>query len=274
MLSRDLRLLRVVVSITHDLRYSARTLIRSPGFSLAVILTLALGIGANTGMFSFVNGILLRPLPYQQPDRLVLVAAERDASGVGEPVRSYFPLADLDIFKRVVSFESVAFYAMDQGVLSTDVSTEAIEFATVSDLFFTTLRGEFRLGRPFDRSDVNAPSLVISERLWRRAFAASPGVIGRAVILNSSRGDGTQRANWRRLPFTIVGVVDRSFQFPSPQTDAWTTAGFVRTVSPRCCSFSPIARLSDVGIARARADAATLARDLSAANRNYSGLRT
>src|SRR3954468_18863815 len=147
MLFRDLRLLRVVESMTHDLRYSARTLTRSPGFSLAVILTLAHGIGANTGMFSFVNGILLRPLPYQQPDRLVLVEAERDISGVREPVRSYFPLADLDIFTRVASLESVAFYATDQGVLSTPVSTDAIEFATVSDSFFATLRGEFRLGR-------------------------------------------------------------------------------------------------------------------------------
>src|SRR5436189_2621673 len=145
MLSRDLRLLRVLVSITHDFRYALRGLTRSPGFSLAIIVTLALGIGANTGMFSFVHGILLRPLPYQQPDRLVLVEAERDISGVREPVRSYFPLADLDIFRRVASFESAAFYATDQGVLSTPASTDAIEFATVSDLFFTTLRGEFRL---------------------------------------------------------------------------------------------------------------------------------
>src|SRR5438045_968083 len=151
----------------HDLRYALRTLTRSPGFSLAIILTLALGIGANTGMFSFVNGILLRPLPYQQADRLVLVDAERDISGVRAPVRSYFPLADLDTFQRAPSFQSVVFYATDQGAISTDVSTEAIEFATVSDSFFDTLRGEFRLGRQFDRSEVNAPSLVISERLWR-----------------------------------------------------------------------------------------------------------
>ena len=98
-------------------------------------------------------------------------------------------------------------------------------------------------------------------------------MIGRTVILNSTRGDGTQRARWRQLPFTIVGVVDRSFQFPSPQTDAWTTAGFVRTLNPRCCSFSPIARLKHgVNIAQARADGAAIARELTAAN--HSGLRT
>jgi predicted permease len=258
-----------------DLRYAARTLMRRPGFALAIILTLALGIGANTGMFSIVDGILLRPLPYQQPDRLVLVEAERDISGVRDPVKAYFPLSDLDIFRRVPSFESAAFYATDQGVLSIDGRTEAIEFATVSDSFFSTIRGAFRLGRGLDRSDDQAPSLVISERLWRRVFAASSDIIGRTVILNSSRGDGTQRAAWRRLPFTIVGVADRGFQFPAPQTDAWTTAGFVRTLSPRCCSFSPIARLKgDISPDRARTDGTNLARELAAANQGDAALRT
>ena len=261
--------------MSHDLRYAARTLTRRPGFSLAVILTLALGIGANTGLFSFVYGILLRPLPYERPDRLVLVEAERSVSGSREPVRSYFPLKDLDIVRRVGAFESVAFYATDQGVVSAEGQTEAVEFATVSDSFFSTMRGDLRLGRGLDRSDDAAPSLVISERLWRRAFGASPDVVGRTVILNSSRGDGTQRAAWRRLPFTIVGVADRSFQFPAPKTDAWTPAGFVRTLSPRCCSFSPIARLKDgVGIAQAGTAGSTLTQELTAADPGYNGVRT
>ena len=258
----------------HDLRYALRTLSRSPGFSLAIILTLALGIGVNTGMFSFVRGILLRPLPYQQPDQLVLVEAEHDVSGVREPVRSYFSLDQLDIFRRVSSFESVAFYATDQGVVSTDGGPQALELATVSDSFFSTMRGEFRLGRALDRSDEQAPSLVISERLWRRAFAASPDVIGRRVVLNSTRGDGTQRARWRVLPFTIVGVADQSFQFPDPETDAWTAAGFVRTLNPRCCSFSPIARVKDGSrLAQLSAESATLARELSATKQPGTGLR-
>ncbi len=262
-------------TLMHDLRYAVRTLTRRPGPSLAIILTLALGIGANSGMFSAVYGILLRPLPYQQPDRVVLVEAERDVSGVREPVRAYFPLSELDTFRRVASFESVAFYATDQGVLSVDGRTEPLEFATVSDSFFSTIRGQFRMGRGLDRSDERAPSLVISERLWRRVFAASPDVIGRSVILNSSRGDGTQRAAWRGLPFTIVGVADGSFQFPAPQMDAWTAAEFVRTISPRCCSFSPIARLKPaVTAAQATADGIALTRELSEANHGYNGLRT
>ena len=163
-----------VSSITANIRHTLRTLLRRPGFALAIILTLALGIGANTGMFSIVYGILLRPLPYQRPDRLVIVEAERDVSGVRDPVKAYFPLADLDLFRRVPSFESVAFYATDQGVLFMDGRIEALEFATVSDSFFSTMRGGLRLGRG----------------------------LGQAVILNSSRGDGTQRAAWRRLPFS------------------------------------------------------------------------
>ena len=268
--------MRAMRAALYDLRFAFRTLIRSPGFSLAIILTLALGIGANSGMFSFVRGILLRPLPYEQAERLVLVEAERDISGVREPVRSYFSLAELDIFRHVASFESVAFYATDQGVIATDVGTQSLELATVSDSFFATLHGEVRLGRGLDRRDDQAPSLVISERLWRRAFAASPDVIGRTVILNSTRGDGTQRARWRDRPFTIVGIVDRSFQFPSPQTDAWTTAGFVRALNPRCCSFSPIARLKD-GVRAIQTDTenAILARELSSEHKQaYAGVRT
>ena len=262
-------------ALAGDLRYAVRTLRRSPGFSLAIILTLALGIGANTGMFSFVRGILLRPLPYQQPEQLVLVEAEHDVAGVREPVRTYFSHTDLDIFRRVPAFQSVAFYATDEGVLSTGGSPEPLEIATVSDAFFSTLRGGVRLGRTVDSSDEQAPSLVISERLWRRVFGSSPDVIGQAVVLNSTRGDGTQRARWRQQPFTIVGVVDRSFQFPSPETDAWTTAGFVRTLSPRCCSFSPIARLKD-GVSAEQIDTASagLARELSAANKAYTDRRT
>ena len=267
--------MRAMRAALHDLRYAFRTLTRSPGFSLAIIITLALGIGANSGMFSFVRGILLRPLPYQQPEQLVLIEAEHDVSGVREPVRSYFALADLDTFRRAPAFESVAFYASDQGVLSTGGSPEALEFATVSDAFFSTLKGDVKLGRPFDRSDDQAPSLVISERLWRRLFASSPDVIGRSIILNSTRGDGTQRARWRQLPFTIVGVVDRSFQFPTPETDAWTTAGFVRTLSPRCCTFSPVARVKDgVSAAQIVSEGPSLARELSSANKAFTGLRT
>ena len=116
---------------------------------------------------------------------------------------------------------------------------------------------------------------MISERLWRRRFGGSPDVVGQTVTLNSRRGDGTQRAAWRQTPFTIIGVVDDSFQFPMPQTDVWTTVGFVRTVNPRCCSFLPVARLEPhATLEQATADATSVAQALSAADvRSYEGLR-
>jgi putative ABC transport system permease protein len=119
------------------------------------------------------------------------------------------------------------------------------------------------------------PSIVISERLWHKTFAGSTAAIGQRVLLNSHRGDGGQRASWRRTPFTIVGVADATFQFPGPHTDVWTAAGFVRTVNPRCCSFLPIARLKPgMTLDQAGADATDLAQAFRASNAGaYEGLR-
>ena len=262
--------------LTQDVRYAARTLRKRPGFAVAAVVALALGIGANTGIFSIVYGILLRPLPYRDAERLVLVEAERDVGGTREPMRTYFPLPELDMFRaRFSSFESVAFYATDEGVLSNDRRAERVDFATVSDAFFSTLGGAVRLGRALGPSDDMSPSLVISERVWRRAFGGSPDVLGQRVTLNSTRGDGSQRATWRRIPFTIVGVAEATFQFPSPQIDVWTPAGLVRTVSPRCCSFLPVARLKPrATLNQASADANAVAHTLSTTNaRAYAGLR-
>ena len=252
-------------ALTQDVRHAARTLRKQPGFAVAAILTLALGIGANTGIFSIVYGILLRPLPYRDAERLVLIEAERDVAGVHEPVRVYFPFTDLDGFRaQLTSVESVAFYATDQAVLSNGSGIEQVDSAIVSDSFFSTLGGGFRLGRPLGPADDLTPSIVISERVWRRAFGGSPDVIGQRVVLNSRRGDGGQRAAWQRLPFTIVGVADDGFQFPSAQTDLWAPAGFVRTVNPRCCSFLPLARLTPgATVAQASADAHAVTQALS-----------
>jgi putative ABC transport system permease protein len=262
--------------LTQDVRYAARTLRKRPGFAVAAVVTLALGVGANTGIFSIVYGILLRPLPYRDAERLVLVEVERDVGGTREPMRIYFPLPELAMFRaRFSSFESVAFYATDEGVLSNDRGAERVDFATVSDTFFSTLGGGVRLGRALGSSDDLSPALVISERVWRRAFSGSPDVLGQRVTLNSTRGDGSQRATWRRIPFTIVGVAEATFQFPRPQIDVWTPAGLVRTVNPRCCSFLPVARLKPrATLNQASGDAQAVANTLSSTNaRAYAGLR-
>jgi putative ABC transport system permease protein len=261
--------------LAQDIHHAGRTLRRTPGLAAAAILTLALGIGANAAIFSAAYGILLRPLPYEDADRLVLIDGRRNVAGANEPVRVFFGLSDLDTFRSRSSFESVAFYATDAGVVSNESGMEQVDFATVTDAFFSTLRGRFTVGRALNPTDDKTPSIVISERLWRRRFGGSRDVVGQTVTLNSRRGDGTQRAAWRRTPFTIVGVVDDSFQFPVPQTDVWITAGFVRTVNPRCCSFLPVARLDPrATLERATADATSVAQALSAVDvRSYEGLR-
>lgn len=158
-----------------DLRYAFRRLRQQPAFTLAAVLTLALGIGDTTTIFSIVYGILLRPLSYAAPDRLAVVEAERDYTGTGEPVAAG------------------------------DVRAP-IEFATVSADFFTTLRGPLLLGRPLDPSDDGTARIVISERLWRGVFGGAEDILGRHVQLSSSRGDGSRLAAWQCAPFTIVGV--------------------------------------------------------------------
>jgi len=258
----------MVDALNQEIRYALRALVRRPGFALAAVLTLALGIGANAGIFSVVYGILLRPLQYEDAERLALVDVRREVAGSQQPVLTYFPLADLEVFRaRATAFESIAFYATDEGVVSNERQTELVDFATVSESFFSTLRGDLLLGRALGPSDDMTASIVISERLWRRLFDGLPTALGQNVILNSRRGDGSQRERWRRTPFTIVGVAHSSLQFPSPQTDIWTAAGFVRNLNPRCCSFLPLARLkSRATLHQATTEVDTLAQTLSATN--------
>ena len=258
----------MVDALNQEIRYALRALVRRPGFALAAVLTLALGIGANAGIFSVLYGILLRPLQYEDAERLALVDVRREVAGSQQPVLTYFPLADLEVFRaRATAFESIAFYATDEGVVSNERQTELVDFATVSESFFSTLRGDLLLGRALRPSDDMTASIVISERLWRRLFDGLPTALGQNVILNSRRGDGSQRERWRRTPFTIVGVAHSSLQFPSPQTDIWTAAGFVRNLNPRCCSFLPLARLkSRATLHQATTEVNTLAQTLSATN--------
>ena len=261
-------------TLGQDLRYALRSLRQRPGFTLAALLTLALGIGVNTAIFSIVHGILLRPLPYADADRLVLIEAERDYTGSPQPVPVSFPWTDLDAWRRgPASFASVAFYATDVGVMTGAGLRAPVEFATVTTSFFSTLRGEFLLGRSLGPADDGTAAMVISERLWRRAFGGAADIIGQRVQFGSRRGDSSQRTAWQRAPFTIVGVAASSLQFPTPTIDAWTDAGYVRTLEQRCCSFLPVVRLKN-GATReqAQTDAAAVAQGLSVIAR-YDGLR-
>ena len=200
--------------LKQDLRYAVRTLRRSPGFTLVVLLTLALGAGANTAIFSVVNGVLLRPLPFRDSDRLMIL----DEKWL--PRFPHFEATPADFlswreqsraFDRIAAFEDVAFN------LTGDDRPERISGARVSANLPSLLGVEPILGRSFapgEDTEGNDRVALLGYSLWRRRFAADPLVIGRAITLNS-------------ITFTIIGVMPQSFRFPQ-EAEIWKPMGLTR----------------------------------------------
>ena len=192
-----------------DLRFAARQLRTNPGFTTVSILTLALGIGATTAIFSAVNPVLFEPLPYPHPDRLMMIwntyKGERFEAAFGTFV---------EVQQRSRSFDSMAIFEPWQPALASDSQPERLDGQSVGANFFRVLGVAPALGRDFLPSDdvFNGPEVVIlSDRLWRSQFHADPAIIGRAVKLSDST-------------FTIIGVMPAGFDdVLSPSADIWTT---------------------------------------------------
>ena len=167
--------------LLQDLRYACRILTRSPGFTIAVVLTLALAIGANTAMFGTLNTLLLRPLPYPEPERLVRVAVRTgETQGLGILPYDFFWLREL-----ASSFEQIAAY---RTVTVNFMGGEAVRYAgqRVSRGMFRLLGVEPMIGRDFSDDEHvvrNAPTIILSHGLWLNRFGASPDVIGRSIRL-------------------------------------------------------------------------------------------
>ena len=189
-----------------DLRHTVRGLRRSPGFAAAVTLVLALGIGAATAMFSIVNGILLRPLPYPDPDAIVRVGASSRLTG---------NLSDLFLSNRSMpllqenaeSFEQLAAWQELRG----ERDGAVLRGARASPALFPLFRVPPHLGRLFleEEARTGAPPVVLlSYRAWTNHFAADPDVVGTAIDLDGGR----------RL---VVGVLAEGFHFPAPDTEFW-----------------------------------------------------
>lgn len=235
-----------------DLRVSVRALRHSRGFAFVSVLTLAIGIGASTALFSVVNGVLLRPLPYRDANQLIVVLAEQDYDGARQPVRTSFPFAAVAAWPHARSLESVGFYAGGVGALAGGQTAELVDTAVVTGSFFDTVAGELVHGRGLGPADDLKPAAVISERLWRRVYASTVDVLGQPLTLNGQT-------------FLIVGVASDTFKIPQPQTDVWIPAGVARTRSPTCCDFTPIARLAkDVTLPAATQELAAIARTFAA----------
>src|SRR3954447_2792107 len=183
-----------------------RSLLRHPASSLLIILILALGVGANTGAFSAIYALLLRPLPYPDPDRLV----ELYETTVDRKPRGVAMANLLDWHERSKLFDAMAAYQPRSFGLTRGErdAVTVIQTGMVMPGFFRTLGVSPSLGRAFaDRED---GVLVLSDRLWRRLFGADPGIAGRSVELNEE-------------PFTVLGVMPPGFEYPmgAVQPDAF-----------------------------------------------------
>lgn len=242
---RETRGIRWLDEIGRDLGYGIRMLRRSPGFTIAAVLTLALGIGANSVIFSVVYGVLLRPLPYRNPERLVALP--------GAPVyingNGLTPENLLDWKDQIHTIEQLALYnTMVVGInLISAGAPERIDVTEVSANFFTTLGVQPGLGRMFlaeeGRSGRNAV-VVVSHGLWLRRFGSDPNLIGQAVSLNGKS-------------FTVIGVAPRGFSFPEG-ADLWLpVAGSAARVLRGATKYQVIGRLRpDSSLEQARAELA------------------
>ena len=190
-------------------RVSTRILRRSPGFTAAAVLSLALGIGANTAIFSVVNAILLRPLPYADSSRLTMLWTDDPAHGIAEEGVSYPNFDDWRTMSR--SFVDMAISSRRNPVtLTGELDPIRVEAALVSPNLFAVLGVAPAVGRVFaaDELERRERSLVISHGLWTRRFGASLAALGQSLEVNG--------ASWR-----IVGVMPRTFQFPSAEIALW-----------------------------------------------------
>jgi putative ABC transport system permease protein len=201
----------------NDLKFAIRQLLKNPGFTVTAVLTLALGIGANTAMFSVVNGVLLRPLPFHEQDRLVTLWESSPLHGLDQQAVSPPTFADWQAQNS--AFETLAFWTgpNDFNLVTRDAS-EKVRESYVSSSLFRVLRVEPQLGRGFlaEEDREKGPQVaVISHRLWQERFGGSPQVVGQSLTVDT----------YGRRTYTVIGVMPPGFQFPS-DTELWLPAGW------------------------------------------------
>lgn len=246
---RDVYRIRLLDAATANLRSAFRFIRKSPTFSLTVILTLALGIGANSAVFSAIDAILLKPLPFPQGDQLTLVEQHNSK---GATVLTRVAPIRLEEWNQLNStFQGLTGYYTEDVSESTGVLPEKVTRAWVSSRFFQVWGLAPGLGREFtpEEETLNGPAAVlISDRFWRRRFNADPGVIGKTLRLDGHL-------------YPIVGVMPPSFLFPDRETDLWAPipTGFSFGRARENNWFIVIGRLKrSVSAAQARADLATV----------------
>src|SRR5690349_15070873 len=206
-------------TLLQNLRYAARMLRNNAGFTLVALLTLAFGIGANTAIFSVVNAVVLRPLPFPKPEQIVIIRDDLTGRQIEDVGMSVDELKDLQ--ERSGAFEQVSAVWPVDANLTGSARPERIELLAVSPNYFALLGAHAQLGRVFGPEEQQAKGfaegVVISDGLWKRLFGSDPNILGRKVYADTDL-------------YTIIGVMPPEFRHPGKtlrnEVDMWGTAGF------------------------------------------------
>ncbi|MBW3569889.1 MAG: ABC transporter permease [Gemmatimonadetes bacterium] len=232
-------------ALLHDVRYGARKLFTNPGLTAVAVLTLALGIGAGTAMFTVVNSVLLRPLAYTDPERLVMVWERTPTLE-----RNYVSPADYSAWRaRAESFAELAASSEWPQTLTGDGPAEEVTSMLTTLNYFATLQADARLGRTYRPGDPGEGVAVLSHAFWQRRFGGDPAVVGRAITINGS-------------PVTVLGVMPEGFRAPGARMDLWMPV----ELDPgwRGRYLQVVGRLRpDVTLARAQAEMEAISRQLA-----------
>ena len=242
-------------NLLQDIRYSIRALLGKPGFAVVAVITLALGVGANTAIFSVVNSVLIRPLSFDEADRIMSIGPVYQDKGQGPGYNSYPNFADWRDQTR--GFEKMAAFRSRGFVITGDDEPERIDGARVTADFFSVLRVQPRLGRAFTFEEEKAggpPTVVLSYELWQRRFGGNANILEQTVML-----DGRS--------YTIIGILPEGLEFPLlGKTDVWTSVGLDGgSLQERGAQmYGVIGRLkTDVSLDEAQTDVSTIATRLA-----------
>lgn len=263
---RDARGVRLIQEFCQDIRYGARGLRKHSGFTLISILTLALGIGANVAIFSLVDALLLRPLPFADPDRLMMVY--EDASANAFPRGEMAPANYLDIKAQNQVFEDVAALAWGTLSLTGDGEPEQVDSHTITSNLFPLLGVTPMLGRNFTNADSlpgAARTVMLSYGLWQRRFGGDKAIIGRDIWVNNEKS-------------TVVGIMPSNFLLFRKDVELWTPMRILTAQEPGARTahyLDVVARLKEtVTESQAQTNLNTIAQGIAAAYpKNAAGLR-
>jgi putative ABC transport system permease protein len=250
---RDTRRVNYIDDLLRDVRYACRSLRRSPGFAVLAVLIMALGIGANTAVFSVVNAVLLKPLSYRDPDRIVTLSNFSKTRGAATALSKQISIPDFQDWQdQSSSFPGMAYYSSRETATMQGSRAEYARVASVSAEFFSVFAIEPAVGRFFtaeERKPGSGGAVMISYAYWQSHFGGNPRALGQTVLVSGSR--------------SIVGVLPRGFRFPD-ETDLWIPKISDAKAEPRGGqNYLAIARLkTGVSLEQAQAEMTVIAKRL------------